>query len=150
MIQIKNEVYIKLASIPVMEYEIGGIIGEKNNIICEVCFDKTRPNYRMGIYKANTEYLNKKIEEWQNNSINFCGIFHTHTDKSKSLSKGDIETIKAIMKDLPNDIDKLYFPLILPKDKLYLYSAKIKNNTVKIYSEKYKITGGEEDEQNRT
>lgn len=49
---------------------------------------------------------------------------------------------------MPDDINKLYFPLILPKDKLYLYSAETKNNTVKIYSEKYKITGGEENEEN--
>ncbi len=150
MIQIKKEIYKKLINISITEFEIGGIIGEKDNIICNVYFDKSTPNYNMGIYKANTEYLNKKIDEWQNNSINFCGIFHTHTDKSKSLSKGDIKTINTIMNNMPSDISKLYFPLILPKNNLYLYSAEIKNNTVKIYSEKYKITGGEENEQNRT
>ncbi len=147
MIRFDLKAYNVLKNISINDYEIGGIIGGRKNIVFNVCFDKTDIQYNMGVYTANVEYLNSVIKMWQNDSIEFYGIFHSHTNGVRDLSKGDIDSICTIMKGLPNDIDKLYFPLIIPNETVLLFSAQRLEHEISITKENV-IMKGEIYEQN--
>lgn len=147
MIRFNLKAYNALKNISINDYEIGGIIGGRKNTVFVVCFDKMEIQYNMGVYTANVEYLNSVISKWQNDSIEFYGIFHTHINGVRELSKGDIDSIYAIMNDLPNDISKLYFPLIIPNNKVLLYSAERLKHEIKITKEKV-VLKGETNEKN--
>lgn len=107
--------------------ETGGIIGGTSNRITE-CWIEHASLLREGVpcsYAPNVEKINAKIQEWQENGIQFLGMFHTHYFGVDSLSEGDVKYIRNIMNQMPEEIKCLYFPLfVFPEKKLILYLAK--------------------------
>lgn len=105
--------------------ETGGILGGKNNIVTEFFPDKGIPSQKMCSYYPNVYLLNQTIKRWQLRNVEFMGIFHLHFWGVDTLSEGDEKYIKRIMKYMPEDIDNLYFPIIVvPQYEMVCYVAK--------------------------
>lgn len=122
--KIKKRVYDALIhSCPDSPYEIGGVIGTADGVIGRFAFDNQENEY--GKYRPNTDYLNSIISEWYKENISFCGIFHSHYPSGDSLSKSDLEYIDIIMFALRNFCPILYFPIIIPNQKIVLHRAVI-------------------------
>lgn len=107
--------------------ETGGPIGSRNNIIT---------TYKLDIgeycrYSPNTENIENIVYDWKNESIDFCGIFHSHP-QGEILSKADIEYINRIMLSVSDYYDFLYFPIVIPHKNIVPYKAVFKNGKVEI------------------
>lgn len=106
--------------------EIGGILGSENSeVISKVMIDKQRENIRRGcFYAPDVKLFNSCIEEWQDEGIEFKGIFHTHFAGVRSLSQADKSYIMNIMKAMPPQLEYLYFPVfVLPNRELVVCRA---------------------------
>lgn len=136
--RITAEIYKKLLNGTIEDYEVGGILGGRNNIINTICFDKNKPINYVNAYIPNVDFLNSEISKWYNENKEFYGIFHSHTKEQCTLSSGDIKTIKAIMCAIKCHT-KLLFPIVIPNDKVYFYSCRMKNDKIIIHSEKINI-----------
>lgn len=115
---IKESIYLKLLdcySAPPPEG--GGILGMKNNVVCEYFHDNSSRIAEKAIYVLDVETLNRKIDEWQKLGIEFSGIIHSHMLGQNTLSSGDIEYIKQMFNNIPECVDELYFPIIIPEAK---------------------------------
>lgn len=126
-------------SVPDVPPEIGGILGGNDNIIRYVKFDKGLydPKKKHCAYIPDVKKLNEYIEEWENNYIDFYGIFHTHFYGIETLSSGDKNYIKKIMDTLPLEVNELYFPVVvLPERKIKGYIAYRKGTQIHIMDEK--------------
>lgn len=97
--------------------ESGGILGMKNSVVCEYYHDSSSRIDERAIYVLDVDTLNLKIDEWQKLGIEFAGIIHSHMLGQNTLSSGDIEYIKQIFNNIPECVDELYFPIIIPEDK---------------------------------
>lgn len=113
--------------------ESGGILGSsQGNIIDNIVLD-INTNSPCCTYSPNVEFLNNCIEEWDKSKINFLGIFHTHFADVETLSKADKSYINKIMKAMPKNIKKLYFPIYtLPGRNLICYKAEIVHEQIVI------------------
>lgn len=124
--KIFSDVYNNIiATCPQVPPEIGGILGEKNGIVCAYYFDKTRQSKNFAKYIPNVKLLNMQIEHWENSGISFCGIFHSHMPSETALSSADIEYISKILFTVSENISSLYFPLVLPKSCMLSYRASL-------------------------
>lgn len=138
---IKECIYLKMlncysAPLP----ESGGIFGMKNDIICEYYHDSSSRIDERAIYVLDVDTLNLKIDEWQNLGVEFAGIIHSHMLGQNTLSSGDIEYIKQIFNSIPECIDELYFPIIIPEDKQVIsFVAKRSENDVIIQQDEIHI-----------
>ena len=128
-------------SIPDIRYEIGGILGAKNDVVSFFVLDGIdSPAQRPCSYMPNVDKLNHQIALWQKNNITFTGLFHTHFANVRTLSNGDKEYIITIMKAMPPHITELYFPIfILPKREFICYIAKKNNNSIEIIQDTLSI-----------
>lgn len=118
--------------------ETGGILGSHDNeFIDELVMDEPNPHaIKNCSYTPNISFLNQNIELWQNNNINFKGIFHTHYFGVKTLSCGDRKYITEIMHKLPKCIEYLYFPIfVLPNRELICYKAIRENEAILVEEE---------------
>ncbi len=119
-------------------YEIGGILGSKDNTIIShivIDFPQQAPTCAC-LYTPNVEYLNQQIANWQLNQISFKGIFHSHFAGVKTLSAGDIQYINNILNTMPPGINYLYFPLfVIPQNELICYKAIRYKNAISILPE---------------
>ena len=91
--------------------------------ITEVSFDNGKVNDGCKCrYTPNVNLMNKRIDEWRENGIDFYGMFHSHFYNVPTLSKGDISYIKLIMNSMPEGVNKLYFPIVVfPKKEIVSY-----------------------------
>ena len=122
-----------------LAFESGGILGKTNGIITNVDFDKGVYQIKCS-YEPNVDRFNIIIDEWQKKKIEFCGIFHIHFFGVSTLSEGDISYIKTIMTAMPDVINQLYFPIVLPeKKKIIPYCASRENDSIKIELDELKI-----------
>ncbi len=139
--RIKQFIYERmLKEYPIPPPEQGGILGMKDDLICEYFHDDTCSITERAIYEPNVLVLNQKIEEWDNQGIQFAGIVHSHMAGQYSLSSSDKEYIKALFDELPEKVKKLYFPIIVPEDKLVIaFVAKRSNKDVIIQSDEVHI-----------
>lgn len=112
--------------------EHGGIIGGFNDTVTTFEFDNGLYNENSGCYIPNTELLNQCIEKWYSKNISFYGIIHSHLTPYASLSNDDVKYIKKIMLSMPQSIDKLYFPIVLPKHTINSFKAIRKGNEISI------------------
>ena len=115
--------------------ETGGILGSKKaDVVTHIVFDKSSKSFCRGCsYSPNVSFFNQCIAEWQDNLIQFMGIFHTHFANVKTLSSADIKYITEIMMSMPESITTLYFPVyILPARELVCYKAVRQNSSVQI------------------
>ena len=104
--------------------ECGGILGRKGNIITDFVYDEGMKSEKMCNYVPNVKFFNETIQRWQNEDITFAGIFHTHYFGIRTLSYGDRCYIKEIMKNMPDEVNELYFPIIvMPQKEMVAYKA---------------------------
>jgi len=130
---IEQKVYTELIKFcPTVPPETGGIIGGQNNIISMYKFDKLSDNSFYSSYEPNTAYLNGIISLWEENDIEFYGVFHSHFLGGDVLSEPDKEYIMRIMEAVTPIITKLYFPLIFPRNGIVPYMAVRKKSRVTI------------------
>lgn len=116
-------------------FEEGGIIGGVNDIVTRFEFDIGIPGDNKGCYIPNVGKLNKCICEWQKQNINFYGIIHSHINHYGDLSNDDIKYIKRIMLSMPQNIQYLYFPVVLPKRTIKSFKAVRIGDEIRIVSD---------------
>lgn len=114
--------------------ETGGIMGSQDGIlISEIIMDYIDNTEYKCCYAPNVQYFNECIAEWQQQNKYFAGMFHTHFYNVGTLSNEDIKYINVIMKAMPKEVEKLYFPIyILPRQELICYEATRENDSVLI------------------
>lgn len=138
LMKINKNVYRKiLANTPVSPIEIGGIIGMKSEIVTDCFLDYSGSNY--GKYCPDIELINKKINQWIEEGVTFCGIFHSHYPSGEQLSSDDTEYINHIVLNLKDCCDFLYFPIIIPDKRIVAYKAKIVDGEVVILPDEIEI-----------
>ena len=119
--KISQNVYLKImSSYPLPPPEQGGIMGMKNGVICEYFHDNSSDEIHKAVYELDVDVLNRKIQEWSEQNIQFAGIVHSHMLGQNTLSSGDREYIKVLFNNLPEWIDELYFPIVIPESKQVL------------------------------
>ncbi len=137
---IKEPVYFRIMHMyPIVPPENGGIIGGIGGVVDTYFHDPYKNSLKNAIYEPNTALLNEIICTWDQMKIDFMGVVHSHQYGQYSLSAGDIEYINAIMQSIPNKIDHLLFPIIIPNDKIYSYVAKRTGTEIKIESDTVEI-----------
>lgn len=85
-----KEVYDQiLDTIAAQPPETGGVLGRKNGIICKYFYDGNADinQYR---YVPNVEKINKILDQWLKDDIEFAGIIHSHPEDVNELSYADI------------------------------------------------------------
>ena len=123
---ILEKVYKKIfESFPVPPPEQGGIIGIKNGVVCEYYHDASCDVTNSLVYVPDVLLLNKIIQDWEERQIQFAGIVHSHPIGQESLSSGDKEYIQLVFDSLPEHINKLFFPIVIPaQDMMFCYVAE--------------------------
>lgn len=118
--------------------ETGGIIGEVAGKVSRFEYDNGLRNKNIGCYYPDVDKMNKILQLWEIENINFCGIVHSHLKNQVHLSNGDIEYILKIFSYIPDLGRKLYFPIVVD-NKLISYEAQMTANGVKIFRKKIEI-----------
>jgi len=142
MIIDKNTYNLINSSITGEPPETGGIIGSTDGeLIDKVVMDVPEsPGEYMCYYAPNVDFLNKNIEIWQNEGIEFKGVFHTHFVGVETLSCSDKQYIVAIMRAMPEEIKYLYFPIfVLPDQKMVCYKASLNDCDIEIVRDEVRI-----------
>jgi len=75
------------------------------------------------VYIPNVVMLNQTIADWTVNGISFCGILHSHLQGIELLSQEDMVYIQNIMEAMPKEIKSLYFPIVVPNEKMIPFVA---------------------------
>lgn len=131
---IEKEIYQKIIrEMPEKPPEIGGIMGGRNGMITHFQIDRGNSDidYCKCSYIPDIVKINSCIGEWENNNVDFYGIFHCHFGGARTLSTSDVLYIKQIMRNMPERVQKLYFPVIvLPQREMICYYSTIKNKKV--------------------
>ena len=104
--------------------EAGGILGSKNGCICAFVYDPGTPDMSRNCYTPDVVFLNRVIEQWQEEGITFCGIVHSHPPGQSNLSEADLDYIQNIMDCMPEAIQELYFPVVIPGDSIFPHLAQ--------------------------
>jgi len=134
---ILKSIYDKILKSPSPPPEIGGILGGHKNFVKECFFDVGLSSNGYDEYVPNVKLINSKIEEWSFNNISLIGLFHTHFSNGDELSISDISYINKIMESIR--LDKLYFPIVIPKKKMIVYFAEKLNGKIIIARENLRI-----------
>lgn len=103
--------------------EAGGILGSSNGCICAFAYDPGTPDITRNCYTPNVDFLNRIIEQWQTQGITFYGIVHSHPTGQQKLSEADLSYIQTILDCMPEQIDALYFPIVIPGEGVFPYLA---------------------------
>jgi proteasome lid subunit RPN8/RPN11 len=124
IMNIRQDVYLELLhNCPPAPPETGGILGGQKNVITTIAFDVIDA-LDCGTYTPNVTNLNTVIASWSENNIDFMGVFHSHCPSGAALSKRDRKYIEQIMLAMPREMTRLYFPLIIPGDRIIPYVAR--------------------------
>lgn len=135
-----------LKKLPCEPPEIGGILGGKNGVVTCHVLDYGKTGGSPCSYTPNIAYLNRKIEEWFKDGIEFMGIFHVHFGGAESLSPGDKLYIGQILEAMPEEINCLYFPVVkMPEREMVVYRASNDHGKIKIEKEPILYQGGIDD-----
>lgn len=94
------------------------------------------------VYKPNTEMLNHSISAWHAQGIRFCGIFHSHPPGQRTLSHGDLAYIRTIMDAMPDGVDQLYFPIVIPGEGIYPFVAERTESGLQIRKDEMELIEG--------
>lgn len=130
--RIYNEVLKEvLDHMPLVPPESGGIMGGKGGIVSLREFD-AGSDEKGCVYCPNVSFLNHVIAGWIDRGYDFMGIFHVHFGSSKTLSDGDKRYIEKIMKEMPDFIERLYFPIIVQPEKLFVSNLAYRDSLDKI------------------
>ena len=130
----RNTFYSMLNNLSSVPPESGGILGRIGDTITSVFFD-------VGLQCSNYSYipdrqkLNLTIQKWRERGIVFCGLFHSHPSGGEFLSESDIQYAERILRSFPKDKQTLLFPIVIPKEKVVFYCARIKDNRIVVSEE---------------
>ena len=91
------------------EWESGGLLGQRDGIICAFVHDKS--GACLGEYTPNVSLFNKILKEWTNEGIEFAGIIHSHPNDCRVLSPQDEKSIVEIYEAVECNLT-LYFPIV--------------------------------------
>ena len=133
--KITERAYKKLLECPFVPPELGGIIGGHGDLIDHVMFDTPPSDSNQTNYSPNTELLNRCIEDWRSQGIQWFGLFHTHAAQWTTLSSADLEYINTIVNSVLEDGESLLFPLVFPHEGIQWYLATKSNAGVRISEE---------------
>ena len=117
-------IYAQMLASPPVPPETGGILGIQGQAVSAIYFDPGKMSEKDGIYRPDTGRLNEVITQWEASGILFAGIFHTHLAQWPGLSLGDREYILRIVRAMPERIDRLYFPIVFPGERVRAYAAR--------------------------
>lgn len=132
-----------LGGLPCEPPESGGILGGSGGVVTCSVLDVGKAGGPPCSYTPNTTFLNRQIQEWFRDGIEFMGIFHVHFGGAESLSTGDIAYIEQIMNVMPEQITCLYFPIILmPEREIVVHRVSKDDGKIKIEREQIFIKGG--------
>ena len=138
--KIKRDIWEKLIYFPpIVPPEIGGVLGGRDGIISKIYFDCENVINGKAIYVPDVKQLNCILEGWNREEMKFIGLFHSHMHEQETLSGMDREYIERIVKALAGRGDALYFPIIIPREKIIVYKAFQKNEDVVIQKENIEI-----------
>ncbi len=119
--------------------EMGGIIGGHGELITTVVCDPSVGDAYQAIYRPNINHLNDWIMLWSRKNIEFRGVFHSHPKNQQNLSATDRAYIIKIMSAMPETVEELFFPIVIPDTDMYVYRARkdglnilIQNDSVEI------------------
>lgn len=123
--RIKEEVYKKLKMIPYeLPHESGGILGGKKGVVTRVVFDEGIDASCACSYVPDVKKLNNILWSWKEEQVDFMGMFHTHFWSVSTLSDGDKKYIEKIVRNMPECIERLYFPIVtFPERRMVVYKA---------------------------
>lgn len=116
-------------NVPPAPPESGGILGIKNGVICAFVPDNSKQESERATYSPNIQFLNKCIEKWTDEGIEFCGIIHSHPSKQTTLSATDMEYIEEMYLNNPS-LGITYFPLFIDGRDMIVYSVKKRNGQI--------------------
>lgn len=111
--------------------EQGGILGMKNGVISAFVLDNSEQKTESAEYSPNTQFLNRQIEKWADEGIEFCGILHSHPSGQTTLSGSDMEYIKELYHVNPW-LEKTYFPLIIDGCDMIVYAVEKSNGQIEV------------------
>lgn len=117
---------------PAVPPESGCILGAINGVVCSFEYDSGIPKLDIAVYMPNIETLNKVIHQWFKQGIEFYGLAHSHPQGQTSLSSSDVAYIHIIMQAMPEYIEKLYFPLVFPGERIISFVAVRHHNQIDI------------------
>ena len=138
--KIFEDIYHKMIDCPSVPPECGGILGaDRENTINHIRFDKGIRTGNGGVYIPNIPFLNRLIEEWAEDGIEFQGIFHTHAPHWPELSHDDRVYIIDILNVMPRNIMQLYFPLVFPGRNIKGYCVNRRNGITDIVDDDIEI-----------
>ena len=83
----------------------------RTGVICEYAHDIKFTGVCELSYVPEVRYLNRIIEEWYKNGIEFAGIIHSHPAGKESLSVGDMNYAQLLFNCNP-ELEFAYFPII--------------------------------------
>lgn len=111
--------------------ESGGIIGMRDECICEFYFDK-RGKSGLDFYVPSVEDINCIISRWSRECVRFIGIVHSHPNLFNKPSKNDIQYFKKIL-DINRRYDYLICPIVTKdNDDIYINFYKVSTDIRKI------------------
>lgn len=119
--KIAKEIYRQITTQSFLK-EVSGLLGGINGTILYYYQASSNNNKECSCYLEG-ERINKVIDLWQRKGIDFYGIYHTHPICDDRLSAQDISYITAVMNALSQNVECLYFPVILPNKKMTAYKA---------------------------
>jgi proteasome lid subunit RPN8/RPN11 len=126
--QIKETVSLMFSPAPP---EQGGILGMKNGVISAFVLDNSEQKTESAEYSPNTQFLNRQIEKWADEGIEFCGILHSHPSGQTTLSGSDMEYIKELY-HVNLWLEKTYFPLIIDGCDMIVYAVEKSNGKIEV------------------
>lgn len=126
--QIKETVPLMFSPAPP---EQGGILGMKNGVISAFVLDNSEQKTESAEYSPNTQFLNRQIEKWADEGIEFCGILHSHPSGQTTLSGSDMEYIKELY-HINLWLEKTYFPLIIDGCDMIVYAVEKSNGKIEV------------------
>lgn len=103
----------------------------KNGVISAFVLDNSEQKTESAEYSPNTQFLNRQIEKWADEGIEFCGILHSHPSGQTTLSGSDMEYIKELYHVNPW-LEKTYFPLIIDGCDMIIYAVEKSNGKIEV------------------
>lgn len=115
--------------------ECGGIIGSQNGIVTAYYHDFGSDSQNSAVYIPNIDILNEKIQIWRSQNIQFCGMVHSHLSNETKLSESDKVYIADILGVNSDFCEKMYFPIVIPKQRMISFLAKKEGNKISIMAD---------------
>ena len=122
---ISQDVYCRIVeSLSTGERESGGLLGDRKGIVEYFEFDLGIGDDTRAVYRPDVCRLNYVLAQRRRMGIRFCGMVHSHPAGQERLSSADHRYISTIMATMPKEMDRLYFPLVLPEGRMIGYVAE--------------------------